>query len=86
MYSILFFCLKIQMACWSGRPGPAALTQEAEERMFCFKSAESSLLSAFCLFFLPLTPLWLPLQAQWMLGGDPRLRRALRNYNRTDGY
>ena len=43
MHSILFFCLKIQMARCSGRPGPGVLPEEAEERMFCFRPAESAL-------------------------------------------
>lgn len=33
MHSILFFCLKIQMARCSGRPGLCVLTEEVEERM-----------------------------------------------------
>lgn len=55
----------------TSRPGPGVLTEEAEERMFCFKSAESSLFFRTLSFSLALTPLWLPLQVQWMLGGDP---------------
>lgn len=53
MYSIPFFCLKIQTAAGRdgpARPGPGVLTEQAEERMFCFKSAESSLFSALSLF------------------------------------
>lgn len=69
MYSILFFCLKIQMARWSGRPGPGVLTEEAEEGMFCFKICWKLTFYMLSLSF-PLTLLWLLVQFQWKLGGD----------------